>query len=623
MAREYNKIHIEPIVGLWNRLEGRPTKHDFSQVLSAEIYDPLWMLNRQWQFGEFKGEDTGSAVFSQVQLRNSKISRFASGNRDFSTANVEVFDNDIPLEAKVESEIVELDLKAHLQISVYWKRLLNQRFGHDSGLLLSLLDGFKATYTLIIPTFATVEDAANIEVHQVANQMSIVARAKWLLDSERLYSDLSTQLSAGLDIQSLLPSTITLSLMENGQLNQIASDLIEWFDSIWVKPLADAAWEGRRLEYQFANAVPNSDPTAPHATLLANEYYHGKLDWYAYDLDSTNTDLNNKVPLADENIQRDLMVRTLFPSPVRFQGMPVSRWWEFEGGNMDFGKIYNNTNDTAHILLAQFGLLYSNDWQIIPFKIPVGSLSEISQLVVTDVFGQKTVVESANSNLGTSDWDYWAMFNLEESGAVPDDRLLYPPTVHKTMESDPIEEVVFARDEVSNIVWAIEKKVANPLGKGVDWDTLSREKKQWILDQVAIGTMPIAPLEVANYQYDYMTDSTPENWIPFVSRYRVAENRMVLQRGVMERNEPFIPDAIKKIRPVGKILNENTDGEVYFLENEEIPKEGVKVIRSFQRTRWFNGKVVNWVGRKKIAALGQIYSPLEFDTTTNFNKAEE
>ena len=27
--------------------------------LQARIYDPLWLLPRQWQFGEFEGEDNG------------------------------------------------------------------------------------------------------------------------------------------------------------------------------------------------------------------------------------------------------------------------------------------------------------------------------------------------------------------------------------------------------------------------------------------------------------------------------------------------------------------------------------------------------------------------------------
>lgn len=51
-----------PTVVMWNRLEGRPRRADFSQALKAEVRDPLWMITRQWQWGEFIGEDAGSPV---------------------------------------------------------------------------------------------------------------------------------------------------------------------------------------------------------------------------------------------------------------------------------------------------------------------------------------------------------------------------------------------------------------------------------------------------------------------------------------------------------------------------------------------------------------------------------
>ena len=43
-----------PTIMLWNRLEGRPRKEDFDRALRAEVRDPLWMLAKQWQMGEFE-----------------------------------------------------------------------------------------------------------------------------------------------------------------------------------------------------------------------------------------------------------------------------------------------------------------------------------------------------------------------------------------------------------------------------------------------------------------------------------------------------------------------------------------------------------------------------------------
>ena len=44
----------------WLRLEPRTRKADMAAGLQARIYDPLWLLARQWQTGEFQGEDAGS-----------------------------------------------------------------------------------------------------------------------------------------------------------------------------------------------------------------------------------------------------------------------------------------------------------------------------------------------------------------------------------------------------------------------------------------------------------------------------------------------------------------------------------------------------------------------------------
>ena len=38
-------------------LESRTRKMDITEALRFRIHDPLWMLTRQWQLGEFRGND--------------------------------------------------------------------------------------------------------------------------------------------------------------------------------------------------------------------------------------------------------------------------------------------------------------------------------------------------------------------------------------------------------------------------------------------------------------------------------------------------------------------------------------------------------------------------------------
>src|SRR5260370_16845909 len=57
-----------PTVTAWNPLEGRPRTANFNRALKAEVHDALWMLTRQWQLAEFKGDDAGSPISPKISL---------------------------------------------------------------------------------------------------------------------------------------------------------------------------------------------------------------------------------------------------------------------------------------------------------------------------------------------------------------------------------------------------------------------------------------------------------------------------------------------------------------------------------------------------------------------------
>src|SRR4029450_1900755 len=107
MANRFEIIDIEaalaeklhPTVLLWNRLEGRPRTVDFERALRAEVRDGLWMLTRQWQAGEFRGEDAGSPVFAKVHVATTRLTRFRPGS-----AEPQDFDDAMPLETQVERQ---------------------------------------------------------------------------------------------------------------------------------------------------------------------------------------------------------------------------------------------------------------------------------------------------------------------------------------------------------------------------------------------------------------------------------------------------------------------------------------------------------------------------------------
>jgi hypothetical protein len=72
------------------------------------------------------------------------------------------------------------------------------------------------------------------------------------------------------------------------------------------------------------------------------------------------------------------------------------------------------------------------------------------------------------------------------------------------------------------------------------------------------------------------------------------------------------------------VLRVGLDGvsprQPYFLHQEQVLRAGVIVTRSFQRTRWFDGKVFTWVGRRKQNGRGPGAGSLEFDRTRSISE---
>lgn len=55
----------------------------------------------------------------------------------------------------------------------------------------------------------------------------------------------------------------------------------------------------------------------------------------------------------------------------------------------------------------------------------------------------------------------------------------------------------------------------------------------------------------------------------------------------------------------------NQSGKPLF--GEEVPREGVRISRAYQYTRWTNGQTYLWVGRRNEAGRGEGSSGLVFD----------
>jgi len=64
----------------WTRLEPRARGADLRPSLEGRVYDPAWLLGRQWQIGEFAGEDAGTPAVAQLTVDTAPITAYQAGS---------------------------------------------------------------------------------------------------------------------------------------------------------------------------------------------------------------------------------------------------------------------------------------------------------------------------------------------------------------------------------------------------------------------------------------------------------------------------------------------------------------------------------------------------------------
>jgi hypothetical protein len=580
-----------PRVIAFNRLEARPRTLDFTRSLRAEIRDPLWLLTRQWQFGEFAGEDAASCVTSRIAFQHETMDRVALGSGSASSPAAPFDPQTIPLETRVERERIPLTVR-------------ETAAGVFSDVLFAVQLGRK---------FLRMLQAANLDQHYSLYLQRFPLRVLQDADADakQIQQSVAKRIADGVAIRHAVVSGTHDAWLDSEPaadpaLKPIAAAFAaaasRKFQRLFAQPdgAGDSAWLQNHLEYQFSVAGPPPG-NAAQTVLLAEQYHEGRLDWHSFDI------VKNRQAVLDPEpppAPREEQVESFLPANVRFKGQPASRFWEMEETETDFGKIETSATGLLHLMLAEFGLIYSNDWFMVPHPMDINTVCEIRGILVDDTFGRHTLIRPAGRGPETA-WQRWAMFHHTEKdpSRSSGNRFYLVPTAGKVLESPPLERVNFIRDEMANMVWGVESIVPSQMGQGMS------------------GYETVPPNEVAapatttnddeNVKIRYVLGTTvPKNWIPFIAVHAegsVSEIR--LQRARMVGGDP----------PRGFLLREPRSP--YFVEEEEIPRAGIFVERSWQRVRWLNGRTLVWVGRRKTAGRGEGWSQLVFDQIVDLQRA--
>jgi hypothetical protein len=308
------------------------------------------------------------------------------------------------------------------------------------------------------------------------------------------------------------------------------------------------------------------------------------------------------------------IVETTIPAPVTFRGAPAARYWEMEDGRVDFGLLGVGPTDLAQMLMIEYASSYGNDWFVVPFDLGVGSLTRVNSLVVTDSFGVQSLLRPIGDRaLPKPHWSMYQLAQLRKPGEAamggPETNLFFlPPVLGRSLLSPAVEDVLFMRDEMANIAWAIERSIQSPV-------ELSLARTDTTPKQDSAGDTGGSPAAVDTLPRYQLSTTVPNNWIPLLPvqiEMKVSDNEppVTLQR--LKRGAMLQPDGTNRIhRAQGRILAFGNDTLIY---DEEIPREGIHVTRHFQCARWIDGSTWTWFGNRKGVGRGEGSSGLRFDS---------
>jgi hypothetical protein len=590
-------------VTTWTRLEPTPRQASLETSLQARIHDPLWMLARQWQLGEFQGEDSGSPVTVSVTGERAQLTRFQPGAPPRGAVQGQAFDPArVPLESVVERERAtpRPDVIERLHVAAeagqqFLRMLAREPFGTRYHA------GFVAQFPLPRPTADQVAAAGT----QGLRFLSVLAG--------RVPS--GALLAAALR-QPALPAAVPIDGADQPAVRRVADAFLRWYDTLFSEPPADtsgaASWSSRRMEYAFAVAAPapgpSLTPVSRETVLVARQYSNGHLDWLDFDL-APGAALG---AAADRSAGGNplAIAQTVLPSPVTFRGMPAPRWWEFEDAAVDFGAVEPDPDDLARMLMLEFALTYGNDWFVVPLDVPVGALCLVDSVVVTDTFGVRTRIPpiTGSTHPTAASWRMFRHSVDRASGptigtaAGPPSYFFLAPALARTLDGQPLDDILLLRDEMANVAWGVEGVVEGPSGRALDRRQVHAERPP----------APAPPPSRAGQDALVwrLATEVPEYWIPLIPvQVDAASGAIAFRRGATLR-----PDGSRNVDAAQSAVLRPDPRDTLDIHEEEIPREGARITRAFQYARWIDGAPLLWLGRRKLPGRGEGSSGLRFDT---------
>jgi len=574
----------------WNRVETSTRAKELELGLQARIADPLWLLSRQWQMGEFLGEDAASPVEARVSMERTQISQLGLRSLEDDRQTVVESLPSGPLEAIIEREEVLQGpslTQRSIESGLHFLRILDRYTSNDAGARRQ----FRTSYPL---SPVSGYEAAMLDGESARFLALMTGRA---LDGTAIRAAVE---AAGTD---LIPPIVTVAEALVDQVRSALAEWIVWYDARFSEPTPGVtAWVRERMEYSFGVSAPLEDR---EVVLEVPEHHGGHLDWYSFDV-SSKTSLGDTAQIAPAVKS----TWNMLPTPMSYPGMPASRFWEFEDARVHMARYTAGPADISKILLVEYAMVYGDDWFRVPIDLEIGDLVRIDTLVVRDNFDDLTnIPPAAQIDTPDSSWRLFAMHNDpalldgEEStiaGIRKGSWLFRPPSLTRNLNGEALEEVAFTRDEMANLAWAIERTIECAAGKPVS------RAERWLTKQRRATPVDSTDATASGDAHYEIQKTIPDFWLPLVPvKLGKSGSAMILRRGrSLLSNGDLSPAALGRILDPGRKL---------LVYEEEVPKGGVSVTRRWQLARWLDGSTWLWLSRTKKTGHGERSSGLRYD----------
>lgn len=529
------------------------------EALAAAACDPLWLLARQWQTGEFVADDAGSAV--QVSM-TSHTAPLLAGDVDGEPVTA--------IEPWVEAEpLPALDtLDAGRLVQLGMAALQHLRDGGVAAARPALTDAFP---------FAPPAPGPWIR-----------AFAGRIPDPRQLSAAVAPQLGADGRSGGTLPP---IAGLDPTHITGVERALRAWLAELAAQVATTgggsnipAAWDPQRLEYRFQLKARTPQGAVQ---LPADEYDGAGVEWYTFDRSGWDPASATAVEAVATTVQ---------PAPVSYPGMPRPRFWELEDGNVNLDLL--RAGDPAQAVLVSFAHQYANDWFVVPLRTKAG-ITTIAALTVTDTFGTVTeVAPVAELDGGRGPWRLWDLTSTDSDPAPGAGMRLLVPPVPKPVNGEVLEDVLVVRDEMANLAWVVELTTRDTDGAKVD-----RYQRYLRLRPPADPAFNPAASPAGRLIY-HLGTALPDYWYPLVATTSATGRPLLTLAQVPPEASGVGDDGVR-----GRIIQHAPGMSI---ADEEVPREGAHVTRRDRLTPC-GPAVLVWRARTKTPGLGEASSGLRFD----------